>query len=86
MIGGPRGDAGVTGRKIIVDTYGGWKLVVVGLSMGRTLPSGIVAESILLDRLPREMWPMDLPEGALCRYNTQLLLLRHYLSVDTFGT
>ena len=24
MIGGPQGDAGLTGRKIIVDTYGGW--------------------------------------------------------------
>jgi len=24
IIGGPEGDAGVTGRKIIVDTYGGW--------------------------------------------------------------
>ena len=24
VIGGPRADAGVTGRKIIVDTYGGW--------------------------------------------------------------
>ena len=24
MIGGPHGDAGLTGRKIIVDTYGGW--------------------------------------------------------------
>jgi S-adenosylmethionine synthetase len=24
VIGGPLGDAGVTGRKIIVDTYGGW--------------------------------------------------------------
>src|SRR5271155_2050571 len=23
-LGGPQGDAGVTGRKIIVDTYGGW--------------------------------------------------------------
>jgi len=23
-IGGPHGDSGVTGRKIIVDTYGGW--------------------------------------------------------------
>lgn len=22
--GGPHGDAGLTGRKIIVDTYGGW--------------------------------------------------------------
>src|SRR5690606_8618975 len=24
VIGGPEGDAGLTGRKIIVDTYGGW--------------------------------------------------------------
>jgi S-adenosylmethionine synthetase len=24
VVGGPHGDAGVTGRKIIVDTYGGW--------------------------------------------------------------
>merc|ERR1712187_645306 len=24
IIGGPRGDAGLTGRKIIIDTYGGW--------------------------------------------------------------
>jgi len=24
VIGGPHGDAGLTGRKIIVDTYGGW--------------------------------------------------------------
>merc|ERR1712023_132894 len=24
IIGGPQGDAGITGRKIIIDTYGGW--------------------------------------------------------------
>jgi S-adenosylmethionine synthetase len=24
ILGGPHGDAGLTGRKIIVDTYGGW--------------------------------------------------------------
>ena len=24
VIGGPQGDSGLTGRKIIVDTYGGW--------------------------------------------------------------
>ena len=24
VVGGPRGDCGLTGRKIIVDTYGGW--------------------------------------------------------------
>ena len=25
VVGGPQGDCGVTGRKIIVDTYGGWE-------------------------------------------------------------
>merc|ERR1711916_189085 len=25
IIGGPQGDAGLTGRKIIIDTYGGWR-------------------------------------------------------------
>jgi S-adenosylmethionine synthetase len=24
VVGGPKGDAGLTGRKIIIDTYGGW--------------------------------------------------------------
>lgn len=24
VIGGPHGDAGLTGRKIIIDSYGGW--------------------------------------------------------------
>ena len=24
IVGGPHGDAGVTGRKLIIDTYGGW--------------------------------------------------------------
>ncbi|TFY81609.1 hypothetical protein EWM64_g2407 [Hericium alpestre] len=39
VIGGPQGDAGLTGRKIIVDTYGGWgahggakSLVAAGLA------------------------------------------------------
>ena len=29
VIGGPMGDCGLTGRKIIVDTYGGMQLVTV---------------------------------------------------------
>ncbi len=29
VIGGPQGDAGLTGRKIIVDTYGGWYLLFI---------------------------------------------------------
>lgn len=29
VIGGPQGDSGLTGRKIIVDTYGGFSAIVV---------------------------------------------------------
>lgn len=36
VIGGPHGDTGLTGRKIIVDTYGGKVLTVVGRSQERT--------------------------------------------------
>uniref|UniRef100_A0A2K6MDT4 S-adenosylmethionine synthase n=2 Tax=Rhinopithecus TaxID=542827 RepID=A0A2K6MDT4_RHIBE len=35
VIGGPQGDAGLTGRKIIVDTYGGWGAHGGGLYQGR---------------------------------------------------
>ncbi|KAL2548316.1 S-adenosylmethionine synthase 3 [Forsythia ovata] len=44
VIGGPHGDAGLTGRKIIIDTYGGWVLMVEVLSRARILPrwTGVV--------------------------------------------
>merc|ERR1712017_9182 len=36
IIGGPQGDAGLTGRKIIIDTYGGWGAHGGGRSPART--------------------------------------------------
>nr|ACN40813.1 unknown [Picea sitchensis] len=38
VIGGPHGDAGLTGRKIIIDTYGGGELMEEGHSLGRIPP------------------------------------------------
>merc|ERR1739847_102403 len=35
VIGGPQSDAGLTGRKIIVDTYGGWGAHGVGAFSGK---------------------------------------------------
>ena len=35
VLGGPMGDAGLTGRKIIVDTYGGWARHVGGCFSGK---------------------------------------------------
>jgi len=41
VIGGPLGDSGVTGRKIIVDTYGGMAATAAALSRARILPRWI---------------------------------------------
>jgi len=38
VIGGPMGDTGLTGRKIIVDTYGGMGVMAAARSAGRTQP------------------------------------------------
>lgn len=38
VIGGPAGDSGLTGRKIIVDTYGGMALTAAARSAARILP------------------------------------------------
>jgi S-adenosylmethionine synthetase len=55
IIGGPQGDAGLTGRKIIIDTYGGWAHTAVVLSLvrilrrwtGRLLTSAVKWQSLL---------------------------------------
>ena len=40
VIGGPHGDAGLTGRKIIVDTYGGYARHGGGAFSGKRLHKG----------------------------------------------
>merc|ERR1712107_971838 len=41
IIGGPQGDAGLTGRKIIIDTYGGW-------GMAKSIVKGGLAKRALV--------------------------------------
>lgn len=38
VLGGPAADTGLTGRKLMVDTYGGYAGTAVAPSPGRTLP------------------------------------------------
>jgi S-adenosylmethionine synthetase len=63
VIGGPQGDAGVTGRKIIVDTYGGWGAHGGGAFSGKvccscTMPNfRIIQKSIV----QLHMLPVGLP-------------------------
>jgi S-adenosylmethionine synthetase len=44
IIGGPQGDAGLTGRKIIIDTYGGWGAQGGGALSGKD-PTQVVREA-----------------------------------------
>jgi len=46
VIGGPEGDAGLTGRKIIIDTYGGWGAHGGGAFLGKIPPRSIVRQLI----------------------------------------
>lgn len=64
VIGGPQGDAGLTGRKIIVDTYGGWGAHGGGAFSGKD-PSKVdrsaayaarwIAKSIVAGRLAKRV-------------------------------
>ncbi|KAJ1979984.1 methionine adenosyltransferase sam2 [Dimargaris xerosporica] len=87
IIGGPQGDAGLTGRKIIVDTYGGWGAHGGGAFSGKdwskvdrsaAYASRWIAKSLVAARLARR---------ALVQVS-YAIGVAHPLSifVDTFGT
>merc|ERR1719313_1016404 len=62
VIGGPQGDAGLTGRKIIVDTYGGWGAHGGGAFSGKD-PSKVDRSAAYAAR-----WvARSLVDAALCR-------------------
>ncbi len=46
MVGGPQGDCGVTGRKIIVDTYAAWAVTAAARFPARIPPRWIVARGL----------------------------------------
>merc|ERR1719383_974904 len=87
VIGGPYGDAGLTGRKIIVDTYGGWGAHGGGAFSGKD-PSKVDRSAAYAAR-----WvARSLVDAGLCdRVLVQLsyaIAVAHPLSVfvDSYGT
>ena len=52
IIGGPQGYAGLTGRKIIIDTYGGWCDMVLAHSLAKTLLRSTALQHTFVDRRP----------------------------------
>jgi S-adenosylmethionine synthetase len=63
-IGGPQGDTGLTGRKIIVDTYGGSCPHGGALSPEKTRPRLTVRPLTWRVASRRTSWPPDLPSVA----------------------
>jgi S-adenosylmethionine synthetase len=86
-IGGPHGDAGLTGRKIIVDTYGGWGAHGGGAFSGKD-PTKVDRSAAYASRWVAK----SLVKAGLCR---RVLVQLSYaigvaeplsLNVETYGT
>jgi len=56
VVGGPMGDAGLTGRKIIVDTYGGMAGTAAARSRARIRPRSTAARPTRRAGWPRTSW------------------------------
>ena len=84
VIGGPVGDAGLTGRKIIVDTYGAWAVTVAAHSPARIHRRSTVRQHMQPVGLQRTLLPQALRSVAKyrspmrsvwlarCRYSSRL--------------
>ena len=94
VIGGPKGDSGLTGRKIIVDTYGGYVPHGGGAFSGKDPTKEIEVQLIWLDIL-RKIWLrrdllknykfnylMELVWNTLFQYVLKHLVLLNILKVN----
>ena len=87
VIGGPQGDAGLTGRKIIVDTYGGWARHGGGAFSGKD-PSKVDRSAAYFTRLvAKNIVAAGLADA--CELEVAYAIGHPYptsIHVDTFGT
>lgn len=67
VIGGPQGDCSLTGRKIIVDTYGGAARTAAARSRARTRPRWTVRPPTPRATWPRTWWRRAWRANARCR-------------------
>lgn len=87
VIGGPQGDAGLTGRKIIVDTYGGWARHGGGAFSGKD-PSKVDRSAAYFTRwVAKNIVAAGLADK--CELQVAYAIGHPYptsIHVDTFGT
>ncbi|KAJ1994023.1 methionine adenosyltransferase sam2 [Dimargaris cristalligena] len=87
IIGGPQGDAGVTGRKIIVDTYGGWGAHGGGAFSGKDWSKVDRSAAYAARWIAKSLVHAGLARRALVQVS-YAIGVAHPLSifVDTYGT
>jgi len=87
IIGGPQGDAGLTGRKIIVDTYGGWGAHGGGAFSGKDFSKVDRSAAYLGRWIAKSLVAAGLARRALVQLSYAIGVAEPLsIYVDTYGT
>ncbi|KAB2569255.1 putative s-adenosylmethionine synthetase protein [Lasiodiplodia theobromae] len=87
IIGGPQGDAGLTGRKIIVDTYGGWGAHGGGAFSGKDYSKVDRSAAYLARWIAKSLLKAGLARRALVQLSYAIGVAEPLsLFVETYGT
>jgi S-adenosylmethionine synthetase len=87
IIGGPQGDAGLTGRKIIVDTYGGWGAHGGGAFSGKDFSKVDRSAAYLGRWIAKSLVAAGLCRRALVQLSYAIGVAEPLsIFVDTYGT
>ncbi|KAF2436299.1 methionine adenosyltransferase [Tothia fuscella] len=87
IIGGPQGDAGLTGRKIIVDTYGGWGAHGGGAFSGKDYSKVDRSAAYLARWIAKSLLKAGLARRALVQLSYAIGVAEPLsMFVETYGT
>merc|ERR1711998_366220 len=87
IIGGPQGDAGLTGRKIIIDAYGGWGAHGGGAFSGKDPTKGDRSAAYICRQMAKSVVKSGLCKRALVQLSYAIGVAKPLsLFVETYGT
>merc|ERR1712050_631513 len=87
IIGGPQGDAGLTGRKIIIDTYGGWGAHGSGAFSGKDPTKVDRSAAYICRQMAKSVVKSGLCKRALVQLSYAIGVAKPLsLFVETYGT
>merc|ERR1711869_192805 len=87
IIGGPQGDAGLTGRKIIIDTYGGWGAHGGGAFSGKDPTKVDGSAAYICRQMAKSVVKSGLRKRALVQLSYAIGVAKPLsLFVETYGT